>query len=262
MKTGRYLLFLFFILLQRAEAQEEPEGPKLCCLRDYKMRVEVPMYKCNIRGHVSDSVVVVAEPGALFTIVNITETDSLIIRFWEWKENALLNARLCYEDSLSNVRQYFLVSRRDVSTRVVERFSRNPGFTAGTVLVPFKLRLQKFDFSNDITLGPTAGVRFRLSHYMPHYVSVVSGIGITSVTVDAYELDGIVTEAMEVPALTPFLGFVFELNHVLQAGMFCGWDHVANNESLHFRYHGKTWISFGLGYSLISFNEEKSFPED
>jgi hypothetical protein len=60
-----------------------------------------------------------------------------------------------------------------------------------------------------------------------------------------------------VPALTPYVGFVFELNNIIQAGVFCGWDYLALNDDIHFIYHGKTWISFGLGYSLISFNEEK-----
>jgi hypothetical protein len=222
----------------------------------------VPLYECTIRGTAIDSILMIGEPGAVFTVVNTTGCDSLIIRFWEWKENKALNMRLCFADSLYSKRKYFTVSKKDIRERVAKRYSHNPGFTAGTILIPFKLRLQKFDFSKDLTLGPAAGVRFRLSHYNPDYVNVMAGMGITSVTIDGHSTDGHIVESSEVPALTPSLGFVFEVNNTLQAGVFCGWDYIAHNDEIHFIYNGKTWLSFGLGYSLISINEDKGLNKE
>jgi hypothetical protein len=149
------------------------------------------------------------------------------------------------------------VAESDLIERVREHFERNTTFTAGTVIIPFKLRVQKFDFSKDVTLGPAIAVRFRISCYKPHYVSLMGGVGITSVTLDRNTTDGIVEEGTEVPALTPSIGLVFELNNTVQTGLFCGWDYVSHNEQFNFIYHGKTWISIGLGYTLISFGEEK-----
>jgi hypothetical protein len=258
MKNKNCLLLLFVISNLQGESQDIPEETMLRCRGDYKLLVEIPMYQCSITGIVTDSSLMVAEPGSLFTVVNKTSDDYLIIRFWAWKENQSLNLKLCYADSFSLNRKYFIVAGQDIAERSEERFNRNPGFTAGTVLIPFKLRLQKFDFSKDITLGPAAGIRFRISHYSPDYVNILLGMGITSVTIDLHSTNGYAEESSEAPALTPSVGFVFELNHAVQAGMFCGWDYVAHNDDIHFIYHGKTWISFGLGYSLISLNEEKS----
>ena len=258
MKNKRCIVLLFMITNFQSESQDFMEEKKLRCRYDYKLLVEAPIYECTIMGVVSDSTLMVAEPGSVFTVINKTSDDYLIIRFWEWKENKALNYRLCFADSLCSKRKYFLVANRDICDRVMQRYKRNPGFTAGTVLVPFKLRLQKFDFSKDFTLGPAAGMRFRLSNYCPNYVSVVAGMGITSVTLDLHSTVGQTEESSEVPALTPYIGFVFELNNVMQAGMFCGWDYVAHNDDIHFIYHGKTWVSFGLGYSLISLEEDKS----
>jgi len=257
MRRQNCILLFFMISSLEGLSQDDPEEKKLRCRFDYKLLVEVPLYECTILGDLTDSTLMVAEPGYVFTVVNTTG-DAYIIRFWEWKENKALNFRLCFADSLCVKRKYFVVSSPDIGERAALRYSRNPGFTAGTILIPFKLRLQRFDFSKDITLGPAAGVRFRLSHYNPNYVNFLAGMGITSVTLDAHSTDGFLEEDREVPALTPSIGFVFELSNVMQAGMFCGWDYIAHNSEIHFIYHGKTWLSFGLGYSLISVNEEKS----
>jgi len=224
MKNKSYILLFFMISNLQGNSQDDTEDKKLRCRADYKLVVEVPLYECTITGVVSDSTLMVAEPGSLFTVVNKTSDDCLIIRFWEWKENKVLNFRLCFSDSLCSKRKYFLVPDKAIAECSVERFNRNPGFAAGTVLIPFKLRLQKFDFSKDITLGPAAGMRFRLSHFNPNYVNVLAGMGITSVTIDSHSTNGGTEESTEAPALTPSIGFVFELNNILQAGMFCGWD--------------------------------------
>jgi hypothetical protein len=239
------------------DAQESGEERKINCRSDYKLLVEVPMYECMITGLVTDTTLMVAEPGSVFTVVNVTD-ENVVIRFWEWKENKALTAKFCFADSLCLSRKYYAVSDKTLCERVAERFNRDPGFTAGTVLIPFKLRLQKFDFSKDVTLGPAAGVRFRLSHYSSNYVDGIIGTGITSVTLDGQSTDGTIDESSDAPALTPFLGFVFELSNVVQAGLFCGWDFISHNNEINFIYQGKTWLSIGLGYSLISFNEEKA----
>jgi len=257
MKNRACILLLVAFSPLQGEAQDTQE-PKACrALCSYLLLAEVPVYECSITGELIDSTVTVAEAASLFTVVKKASGDSLIIRFHEWKENKALNARLCFSDSLNSRHRYFLVAESDLAERIREHFERNTSFTAGTVIIPFKLRVQKFDFSKDVTLGPAVAVRFRLSCYKPHFVNVMGGIGITSVTLDMNTTGGNMEESTEVPALTPSLGFVFELNKIVQTGLFCGWDFVGHNDQFHFIYHGKTWISIGLGYSLISFGEEK-----
>jgi hypothetical protein len=220
---------------------------------NYKLVIEAPLYPCDIVGNVNDSAALqVAEPGSIFTVVSAKNLDTVIIRFWKWKENKVLNFALCYADSLCSTRKYFLLSALDLKNKTMVRYDTKACFTAGTALVPVKLRMQQFDFSKDLTLGPVAGVKFRLSHYASNYVSVLAGMGITSVTLDERSTDGRVEESMEVPALTPSLGVVFEFPNATQVGIFCGWDHIADNENLNLVYYGKLWMSFGLGFSIIS----------
>lgn len=235
------------------------ETGKIC---NYKVVIEAPVYSCNILGNMLDSLPQVAEPGAIFTVIGQQqEGEQLIIRFWVWKENDALNKILCYADSMEVKRKYFLLAACDLERKAIARFDRNATFTAGTVLIPFKLRMQRFDFSKDFTLGPSAGVRFRLSHYMKNFVNLMAGMGITSVTVNNHSTKGYIEEEMEVPALTPSLGFVFEFSNSTQAGIFVGWDYISHNESIHLIYHSKPWISFGLGYSLLSQEESSSSEE-
>jgi hypothetical protein len=225
---------------------------------NYKVIIEAPVYCCNILGQLVDSLPQVAEPGAIFTVIGQPDDENLIIRFWIWKEREELNKILCYADSLGIKHKYFLMSVSDFPKKVIARFDRNASFTAGSVLIPFKLRLKHFDFSKDFTLGPSAGVKFRLSHYSKHYVNLMAGMGITSVSVNNRSTKGYITEEVEVPALTPSIGFVFEFNNSTQAGIFIGWDYISDNENIHLLYHSKPWISFGLGYTLLSKEDNSS----
>ena len=220
---------------------------------NYKLLIEATLYECDILGIVKDSAAVqVAEPGSIFTVIGKKNDEYIIIRFWKWKQNQSLNYSLCYADSLCLKRKYFLLAAEALYVNAIPRYETSPSFTAGTALVPVKLRLQRFDFSKDITLGPVAGVKFRLSHYTRNYVSILAGLGITSVTLDKQSTDGKIEEPSDVPALTPSLGFVFEFFNTTQAGIFCGWYHVSNNEDLNLIYFGKLWVSFGLGFTIIS----------
>ncbi len=83
-------------------------------------------------------------------------------------------------------------------------------------------------------------------------MNFLAGMFIASITVNSRTTKGYITEEVELPALTPSLGFVFEFNNATQAGIFIGWDYISGNENIHLLYHNKPWISFGLGYTLLS----------
>ncbi|MEO8148887.1 MAG: hypothetical protein ABI723_14675 [Bacteroidia bacterium] len=230
---------------------------------NYKLIIEAPVYECNILGSTAEDVLLqVAEPGSVFTLVGNKDDDTVIIRFWLWKENTTLNYALCYADSLCVTRKYFLMSHEDLKCKTIPRYNRNCSFTAGTVLIPVKMRLQHFDFSKDFTLGPTAGAKFRLSHYMHNYMNILAGLGITSVTLDKRSPKGVVEESIEVPALSPSLGCVLEFNRTTQVGLFCGCDYISDNETQNFIYHGKLWLSFGLGFTILSQESNSSVNEE
>lgn len=254
MRLPSYISFALILYNSYSIAQinEEPL-PVFAKIYNYKLVIEAPLYECNILGNQTENIEVqVAEPGAIFTIVGKTDSDKLIVRFWKWKENTALNNILCFTDSTGVKRKYFLLAKADLYNKAIPRYDIKPCFTAGTILIPVKLRLQNFDFSKDLTLGPAAGMNIRLSHYKPNFVSVLGGVGITSVTIDGKTSDSITEDPIDVPALTPSIGFVFEFSNSSQAGIFLGWDFIADNETIKMVYYGKPWIAFGLGFSILT----------
>ncbi len=219
---------------------------------NYKVNLEIPLFQCDILGNrIENTPMYVAEPGSIFTVINVTEGDSLIIRFWKWKDNELMNERLCYSDSLNSQRKYFIIANC-LRKNTVPRYGSKVSFTAGNILVPVKMRLSKFDFSKDFTLGPVAGIKMRLSHYSRNCINFLAGLGVTSVTLNGQSTDGRIEEDTDVPALSPSLGAVFDFFSQTQAGLFIGWDFISNNENVNFVYNGKMWISFGLGFSILT----------
>lgn len=156
--------------------------------------------------------------------------------------------------------KYFIVDRSDfeVRARVYKYRSslKRPGFTAGTVLIPVKLRFDEFQFSKDITLGPYFGMKWLMSNYRPNYFSLGVTTGITSVTLSQRNTNSsFVAETQDVAAFTLAIGGILEFNKV-QLGLFGGWDWINGNigseNGINWAYQGEPWLSIGLGYSIIS----------
>lgn len=252
-----HILFCYSFVTGQPYGEFFGTGPRIF---NYKLFIEAAVYECDILGNTNDSTALqVAEPGSVFTLVGKRDEEGVIIRFWEWKENPTLNHSLCYSDSLCTKRKYFLLSIKDMEDKCISRYTVRSGFTAGTVLIPIKMRLQHFDFSKDFTVGPVAGIKFRVSPYMRNYINVLAGLGITSVTLDKNSTDGKVKKRMEVPALSPSLGVVLEFNSVTQVGIFCGCDYISDNKNRNLIYHGKPWLSFGLGFTILT---KESMPDE
>lgn len=172
--------------------------------------------------------------------------------------------------------RYFLIRKSDVEAKTrsflprnwKQNFSSNITLTAGTVLIPIKLRPSnniggQFNFSSDVALGPFIGAKKRISSYREHFASIGFNIGISSVNVSPDNTDiqdqVALAENSEIidfkeqnfAAFTYSLGLVFEFSNV-QIGAFIGRDLINNNDYYQWQYHKKTWYSIGLGYSILS----------
>jgi len=176
------------------------------------------------------------------------------------------NRRYGSQDEL----RYFRLNKLDADSRTIS-FLPNKGissysFTAGTVLIPIKIRrLQDlggndngFEFSKDITLGSFVGVKKRISKYKPYFVNTGLTLGISSVRITAGNSNPDRTPTVQdLAAFTWALGFVFEFDKV-QVGLFTGTDRINNNfdttnqAGYKWEYQNKFWWSLGFGYTLIS----------
>ncbi len=228
---------------------------------NYKLVIEAPVLECNIVGTKRNSTIQIPPRNSLFTLVGKKNADTVIVRFWNWAEIDL-RREYNYSDSDEKVRKYFLMSYQDFNDKSIKRYSRVPTFTAGTVVIPVKLRFNQFDFSKDVTIGPTAGVRFRLSHYTNNYLNVLLGFGISSVSLDSISTGGKIKKGSDRPALTPSLGIVFEFIQNVQVGVFLGKDYIAKKEDVDWMYQGKTWFSIGLGITILSRQSSASQNKD
>jgi hypothetical protein len=228
----------------------------------FQVFLEIPLSHCDVLGHTAENKsILIAEPGAIFTVIGKKEDDSLIIRFWKWENNSYLNSIFCFSDSAALERKYFLMAECMLKN-ANPRYDNKIYFTAGNVLIPVKMRLNKFDFSKDFTLGPVAGIKMRLSHYTRNCINFLFGLGVTSITLNDKSTDGHIEDDTEIPALSPCLGMVFDFFNQTQAGLFVGWDFISNNENVNFIYNGKMWVSFGLGFSILTRGSPAAVKED
>jgi hypothetical protein len=190
--------------------------------------------------------------GGVFTIAyDSPNPDYVVVYLWDYAPGT--PEYTLYDD------KYFLIARKDIANNASRRYSTRLAFTAGSTIVPVKVRFRPFDFSKDITLGPALGWKGRLGHHSKNYFDLLFGFGITSVSLDSATTLGTIRQASDRPALTPSLGVVFEMN-LTQFGFFIGQDYVSKKEFTNWQYHGDIWFSAGLGFTILS-RSQKLEPE-
>lgn len=170
-------------------------------------------------------------------------------------------------------RKYFCIKASDlVEGKVRKKYQTwKPLLSVGALAIPVKIRFGvnpdssqhvPMDFTTDFTLGSTAGIKFRISKYDKNYLNLLGGIGITSVIADSTSTRGVVKESnSKLSAFTMTTGILAEFNG-FQVGGFVGWDFVGRSVSKFgnsaWDYQGKPWIAIGMGYQIISRNDEKN----
>lgn len=239
------------------------------------------------------SVMQSAPGGSKFTIVN-TVGDNYVIRFWIWKHDSSttnlrsntrplapavdapkrdqkeynqnlnrylnndkytrLNVNL-NEGPIDNYR-FFLISKTTLNLFAEVLVSRlSP--TYGSAVLPFKLRDHNgADFTKDLAISGIGGVRWIASSKHDISLSLLVGIGISSVVVDSSNSK--ITGSEDRAALTLSYGLVLGWKG-LQFGVFSGFDWLSKRNSDAWVYHDKVWFGFGIGASIYAddYNKKK-----
>lgn len=149
--------------------------------------------------------------------------------------------------------------------------------TGGVLTMPVKLRFpqeldqngnnkslkERLDFTTDFTIGATGGLKLQISKYRSDYMAFVLGAGLGVVSVNAETTDStITTDGTKLSAWTVAGGLIFELeigsNNNLQLGLLIGGDFLNRSVGSDWIYHGKPWMSFGVGYSLFNVENKKA----
>lgn len=218
----------------------------------YEFRVPTPLVETSLDGSpLPDPTTLNSRKGQGFTIVNVLNNE-VIIDIWNYRDPS---DNVLYNKDLSGRKRFFKVKATELENRIIKVTARTnprrPALTAGAVIIPVKMRVNRFDFSKDVTLGTAIGPSWRVSKYSDHFFNILLGFGITSVTVDSASTRGFITKSTDRSALTPSVGFLLDFNGV-QAGLFVGSDLISRKDETKWRYHGRPWFSLGLGYTILT----------
>jgi hypothetical protein len=246
----------------------------------YKLKGETILQECSATG---DSIGIKAVPGgSKFTIVNL-KGDNYIIRFWQWQVDTTeakalntktdsrhnknekqiksnyekyLNFNVDISKSTSTLR-YFIISKSAIDF-FTEKITQKWSATYGVAVLPFKYRSQNGDFLKDLSISNLGGIKLSPNNGKCS-VSLLIGIGISSVTLDSLNTSGIITKQQDRAAITLPIGLVLQYEK-LQIGLFTGWDWLSKRSIDGWDYQGKNWLALGIGISI--FSDEKATKKE
>jgi hypothetical protein len=256
---GKLILAVWlFLHLQFAIAQIPPASSSAVSYASasFEFVRECPIYRCELNGQKSDSVPVVAPAAARFVIVDL-RPDVAVIRLVILQPKRLPFQRLTVaerEDVLQY--RYFLISRAQLDFKARPVLASRVSFSIGNMVNTAKFRGRPFELSKEISLGPSAGLRFplRASGGNDYFVFSLT-FGFSTITLDSFVTQGALGSAAreEVFAFSPGLGLVYAFGSA-QLGLFTGFDILPGRSAAarEWIYQKQPWLAIGIGFSIYS----------
>jgi len=222
--------------------------------RFYEFEIECPIKKCDISGEIIDTNIYIAPPHSKFTIVDL-QIDKCVIRFTLFGNNKKRVGSGSYDSEDFTSYTYFMITKAQLDFKASPVTKSNIDLVVGNILTPIKLRFSPFDFTKDISIGATFGIKYSFNQTRQTALDALVGLGISTVGIDSLSSHGRTMTNVDLLAFSPSLGLVLEFGNA-QIGIFTGIDFISNANKFKYDwvYANKPWISFGLGYSIFSFN--------
>lgn len=244
------LVYFTSILFSQTEADKNNVA------KYFQFVIECPMYKCDITGKINDSTRLIAPPNAKFILVEHHDT-YCIIRFTLLPTNKKIKTSFYVTDDFTNY-TYFLITKAQLDFKAEKIQRSDLQLLVGNIFTPIKLRFKPFDFSKDISVGTTFGLKYAVHEKQNTAIDALMGIGISSIVIDSFSTKQSMLATNDLLSFTLSCGMVLEFGNA-QIGIFSGLDFIsnANQQQYEWIYKNKPWISFGIGYSLFSFNVKK-----
>ncbi|MCU0423392.1 MAG: hypothetical protein MUC81_11330 [Bacteroidia bacterium] len=217
----------------------------------YEFVVECPIYKCNILGKQIDTTMYIAPPESRFMVVDL-RGDFYVIRFIinYHKNNALASG--------FSTLSYYTITRPQLDFKARTFKQSQFDFVVGSIITPIKLRFNPFDFSKDLTIGSSFGIKQTLDINKQLAFHYIIGFGVSTAALDSASTKGKIIRTIDLLAFSPSAGLLLEAGNA-QIGIFTGLDFLSNTNLIRYEwiYQGKLWLSFGIGYSLLTFNMKR-----
>ncbi|MDX2284816.1 MAG: hypothetical protein NW241_11670 [Bacteroidia bacterium] len=198
--------------------------------------------------------------GHVFQIVSTLNDGQelwMIIRFWEFRQAKRDEVWMSEAEN----GKFFALRFRDYQ-RTCRPYPKTTAVSFGALMVPVKLRLpsetvEAFDFSRDVAMGTSIGLRQGLSRYKSHSATLLLGTGVSTVTALPQNSGGFAAQPSDLAAFTVSLGTLLDFEGV-QLGLFTGMDMVPREAGRHWIYQRKPWFSVGIGYQFLSWSSTLS----
>jgi hypothetical protein len=130
-------------------------------------------------------------------------------------------------------------------------------FSGGTVIMPFKLRPQKGEFTKDLSLSGVGNFGWRLTKNSS--ISALAGAGVGIVTLDSANTEAVVLKSTDRGAITLNIGVIYQFKQ-MQIGVTSGLDFLSGRKD-NWYYNGKPWLSFGIGVSIFKPDGDTNVPK-
>ncbi len=217
---------------------------------------ECPIVRCDLGGEKSDSVPVVAPAGVRFVIVEL-RPDAAVIRLviLQRSRKLLLRQSGSLPDDVLQYR-YFLISRAQLDFKARAVVASRVSFSIGNMVNTAKFRGRPFELSKEISLGPSAGLRFPLkaSGGNDYFICSMT-FGFSTITLDSFATQGALGGGTreEAFAFSPGLGLVYAFGSA-QLGLFMGFDILPGRSAAarEWIYRRQPWLGIGIGFSIYS----------
>ncbi len=280
-----YITTLFFLVSISLIAQTDAEDGILIG-NHYITKADILLAEWNMTGASSfEDSNKIAKSGAIFTIHKIKDS-SLIIKFWMFSKKSSTKKNWCQSNDSSELakdsvpptdncssnkyigyhtnEKYFVIDIKSLNTYATPYNGRSNNFTWGLILFPTKIRFANgsggsFNFTDNFTLGTTAGYEIGFAGVKNYSLSILGGVGISAINVDSSTTHGYVKNSITASAFTVSAGVVYSYEK-MQIGLFYGWDFMSGNLGNKWVYDAKPWLSVGIGFAL--FQKEKTSSKD
>lgn len=147
---------------------------------------------------------------------------------------------------------YFRISEAQLD-RIATKIKPIAEPMIGAMTFPFKFRMDKegMFFTKDISLTGLGGIKFNCRKVKDLSVSIYTGIGLTSVALNPSNTDSTLTETTNRAGASIPIGILLQWK-MLQVGVSTGFDLLSKESRDNWRFHGKPWLSFGIGISIFT----------
>lgn len=154
--------------------------------------------------------------------------------------------------------KYFLIDIKDFNQKVSEYYGKGYSFVWGFSIIPIKIRQKtsssNFKFNTGFSLGVNAGVERSIASRKKQSIASVFGIGISTVEVEPFEVNNLISENSNEKAFTPSFGLIYTYEN-FQIGFFSGIDYLSGEMGSNWRYKNRPWFGFGLGFTIFQKNK-------